>query len=210
MENKSAKYGLIGAIIAALISGIIALYIHFDTISKKEKMAAIEKQANKAKETANVTISDIFLPEINTKMKSPFFVKISNNSLNDAKNLNIKINFGEAEVFKCETEPINVFDENKTFESSIVSFHIQDLKREDYMYIYCLVSLPIFDSILITGSNLFQNEKYTYKQYKSYNGEASSGFINFFKIIGSIVVLIFVGYFTFLIIRLLNLKFNIE
>jgi len=210
MENKSAKFGLIGAIIAALITGAIALYIHFDTNSEQEKIAALEKQANKVKETANLTISDIFLPEINTKLKSPFFVKISNNSLNDAKNLNIKINFGEAEVFKCEIQPMNIFDENKTFESSIVSFHIQDLKREDKMYIYCLTSLPTFDSILITGSNLFQNETYTHKQYKSHDEEATSGFIKFFKVIGSIIIVIFLGYFTLLTLTILNRKFKIE
>jgi len=208
MENKSAKYGLIGAIIAALITGVIALYIHFDTKSEQEKITEIEKKADKSKETANLTISNIFLPEINTKLESPFFVKISNNSLKDAKNLNIKINFGEAEVFKCETQPIDVFDENQIFESSIVSFYIQDLKRKDVMYIYCLTSLPTFDSILITGSNLFQNEKYTYKQYKLHNVENNSGFITFFKVIGSIIVVVFLGYFTILILKLLNRKFK--
>jgi len=210
MENKSAKYGLIGAIIAALITGAIALYIHFDTTTEQEKIAAIEKKADKSKETANLTISNVFLLEINTKLESPFFVKISNNSLMDAKNLNIKVNFGEAEVFKCETQPINVFNKNQTFESSIISFHIQDLKRKDTMYIYCLTSLPTFDSILITGSNLFQNEKYTYKQYKIQNTKSNSGFVTFFKVIASIIVVIFLGYFTLLILTLLNKRFKIE
>lgn len=209
MEEKSAKYGLIGTIIAAIIAGAIALYIHNDTKSEQQKIAEIEKKANKSKDTANLTISNVFMPEINTKIESSFFMKISNNSLNDAKNLNVKINFGEAEIVKCETQPINIFQENQNYDSSIISFDVQSINKKDKLYVYCLTSLPIFDSILITGSNLFQNEQYTYKQYKSKEDHVNSGLTNFFQVIGGIVFVIFAGYFTIVSITLFNRKLNL-
>lgn len=209
MEEKSAKYGLIGTIIAAIIAGAIALYIHNDTKSEQQKNAEIEKKANKSKDTANVTISNVFMPEINTKIESSFFMKISNNSLNDAKNLNVKINFGEAEIVKCETQPINIFQENQNYDSSIISFDVQSINKKDKLYVYCLTSLPIFDSILITGSNLFQNEQYTYEQYKLKEDHINSGLTTFFQIIGGIVFVIFAGYFTIVSITLFNRKLNL-
>ena len=209
MENKSAKYGLIGTIIAAMIAGFIALYIHNDTKSEQQKILELEKKANKSKNTANLNISDIFLPEINTKLESAFFIKITNDSLNDAKDLNVKINFGESEILKCETQPINMFEKNQDYTNSIISFDIKSINKNDKFYVYCLTSLPVFNSILITGSNLFQNEIYTYEQYKSKNDTISSGVTIFFKIIGAILFIIFTGYFTLVAIAFLNKKINL-
>lgn len=84
-----------GTILAAIITGAIALYIHYDSKTELEKTKEIEIKADKSKDTANLTISNVYVPPINTDIESSFFVKIENNSLNDAKNLNIKINFGE-------------------------------------------------------------------------------------------------------------------
>jgi hypothetical protein len=204
VEHKTARYGLWGAIMAAVITGAVALFIHFDEKSEKEKIEKLERKADQSKNTANLTISNVYLPPINTVMDSAFFVEISNNSLNIAKDLSIKINFGEATVSKCETLPINVFKDQKEFKSSIVSFSIDKIENKDKLYIYCFLSNPIFESILITGPNLFSNKELTYANYNPIKTEAASGFITFFKVIGTIIAVVFAGYFIIVIITFFN------
>lgn len=199
-----------GTILAAIITGAIALYIHYDSKTELEKTKEIEIKADKSKDTANLTISNVYVPPINTDIESSFFVKIENNSLNDAKNLNIKINFGEAEILKCETLPINIL-KNKKFDSSIISFNIDNIPKKDNLYIYCLTSQPIFKSIHINGSNLFQNEKYTFDDYRKnmFNKNKSSGFYNFLQVVIGLLILWFGIHGAIIISTLLNRKFKL-
>ena len=196
MEQKTAHYGLWGAVLAALITGAIGLYIHYDG------------KADQSKDTANLTISNVYLTPINTSMDSVFFAEVTNNSLNVAKDLTVKLDFGEASVLKCETTPNNTFNKKETFTSSIVSFSIKQLERKDNFYIYCFISHPVFKSLLITGSNLFSNEQLNYENYRPNKASEKSGFLTFFKVIASIVSLVFIIYFVAVTINLLNKKFK--
>lgn len=210
MESKSAKYAFWGVVIAAVITGAIGLYIHLDGKAEDKKVTEAKKAAEQSKDTANLTISNVYVPPINTSIESAFFAQIQNNSLNIAKDITVKLNFGESSVSKCETLPDNKFDEHKVFNSSIVTFSAGDIKRKDSLYIYCLISHPVFDSILITGPNLFSNEVFEFDQLKPETADNGSGFVTFFKVIASIVAVIFIGYFTFIIISALNRKFKVD
>jgi len=75
--------------------------------------------------------------------------------------------------------------------------------------IYCFISHPIFKSLLITGSNLFSNEYLTYKRYRPDRSNEESGFITFFKVIASIVALVFIVYFVIVGLTLINRKLKI-
>lgn len=204
MEHKSARYGLWGAILAAALTGAVALYIHFDDKSEKERVEKLERTADQSKDAANLTISNVYLPPVNTSIDSAFFAEISNNSLNVAKNITVKINFGEATVSKCETLPLNVFEDQNTFESSIISFSVESIQTKDKFYIYCLLSHPVFESILITGPNLFSNAQLRYEKYNPVKTDDSSGYITFFKTIGSIIVAVFAVYFTIFVLTFLS------
>ncbi|PCJ33757.1 MAG: hypothetical protein COA75_14800 [Cellvibrionales bacterium] len=208
MESKSAKYTFWGAVLAAVISGAIGLYIHLDGQEEEKEIAIKNAAAEKSKDTARLTISNVYVPPINTLQQSSFFAQINNNSLNIAKDISVKINFGEASISSCETIPINAFKDDTSFETSIVSFSVGDIQIRDSFYIYCLLSSPIFESILVTGPNLFSNEKYIYKTTARGTINDNSGFIKFFKVIATIVAVIFIGYFTIAILSLLNKKFD--
>jgi len=208
METKTAQYGLIGAILAAVISGAIALYIHYDGKSEQKKIAEQEKIANQSKDTSNLTITNVYVPPVNTTMESAFYAEISNNSLNDAKDLEIKINFGEASIYKCETLPVNIFKGQEKFDNSFISFPLKLLQKKEKLHIYCFLSHPVFDSILITGSNLYSSEEFNYGMFKAEVSEDSSGFLTFFKVIATIISVIFLGYFTIVVISLLNKIFE--
>jgi hypothetical protein len=208
VASKTAKYYTFwGTIIAAVITGAIGLYIHID--EKNENIQEVikkEKTHEQPKDTAHLTISNVYLPPINTSLESSFFVEIENNSLNVAKDINVKINFGEASISMCETLPNNVFNGNEKFETSIISFSAGDIEKDDQFYVYCLISQPIFKSILVTGPNLFRNTEYKYKERINVSTSDSNGFLTFFKVISTIVALIFIGYFTIVIISILNKK----
>lgn len=208
-EQKTAHYGLWGAVLAALITGAIGLYIHYDGKSEQKKNQELEKKADQSKDTANLTISNVYLTPINTSIDSVFFAEVTNNSLNVAKNLIVKLDFGEATISKCEITPSNAINKNETFTSSIVSFSVEELERKDTFYIYCFISHPVFKSLLITGSNLFSNEQLNYKNYHPIKTDEESGFLTFFKVIASIVSLVFVIYFVIVVINFLNKKFKL-
>ena len=209
MEQKTAHYGLWGAVLAALITGAIGLYIHYDGKSEQKKIQELEKKADQSKDTANLTISNVYLPPVNTSMDSVFFAEVTNNSLNVAKDLEVKLDFGEASISGCETLPNNKFNNQETFKSSIASFSVKKLERKDSFYIYCFISHPVFKSLLITGSNLFSNERLNYENYRPIKENGESGFVTFFKVVASLVGLVFIVYFVVILITLLNKKFKV-
>ena len=209
MEHKAAKYGLWGAIVAALITGGVALYTHYDSKSEEKKLIELEKKADKSKDTANLTIRNVYLPPINTSLDSVFFAEVTNNSLNIAKDLQVKVDFGEAKIAQCETIHGNSPELNKPQDNSVLEFSIKTLERNDSFYIYCFISHPTFKSVLITGSNLFSNEYLTYEQYRPAKSNGESGFITFFKVIASIVAVVFITYFVIVGLILVNRKLRI-
>jgi hypothetical protein len=209
MEHKTAKYGLWGAIVAALITGGVALYIHYDGKSEEKKIIELEKKADKAKDTANLTIRNVYLPPINTSLDSIFFAEITNNSLNVAKDLRVKLDFGEASISQCEVIPGGLVNKSNTLKNSILEYSINELERNDSFYIYCFISHPIFKSLLITGSNLFSDEYLTYKRYRPDRSNEESGFITFFKVIASIVALVFIVNFAIVGLILINRRLKI-
>lgn len=204
MESKSAKYGLWGAVLAALITGAIALYIHYDGKSEKQKEVQEAIAADQAKETANLKVKEIYLPPINTRLDSAFFAEITNESRMDAENIEVSLNFGSASVTSCETLPVNAFTDRNTFDTSLVEFSYEKVKRKERLYVYCHLSNPAFESILITGDNLFSNVEYDRGDLVDSMTESNSSYMTFFKVIGSIVAVIFIAYFTVLLIMLVN------
>jgi hypothetical protein len=216
VESKSAKYAFWGTVFAAIITGAIGLYIHLD--GKEDKTKIIEqqriieqkKEAEQSKNTASLNISKVNMPPINTSQDSSFFVEIKNNSLNIAKDITVKINFGEASVTSCETLPKNVFQKEQNYNTSIISFPVGDIQKSDKFYVYCLISNPVFESILISGSNLFSNQVFEYKNLKREVKIESSGFLTFFKVVATIVAVIFTIYFTIATISFLNKKLNVD
>ncbi len=208
MEKKSAKYGLFGAIVAALITGAIGLYIHYDGKSEQKRILEMKQQTDESEDTARLTITDVYLPPINTSIDSVFFAEISNNSYNVAENITVKLDFGEATVSQCEILPDIEFNKDESLQRSIISFSVDRLEREDSFYIYCLISHPVFRTLLITGSNLFSNETLSFDNYKIAKSTEESGYVTFFKVIGSVVILIFVTYFVVISITMLNRKFK--
>lgn len=210
MESKSAKYGLWGAIFAALITGAIALYIHYDAkLGKQEepqKVLAVkkEKETETEKETANLEVKELYIPSINTRLDSAFYAEIANESRLDAELIEVSINFGSASVTACETLPVNVFTDSPQFETSLVVFTYSKIKRKDKLYVYCHLSNPSIDSLLITGSNLRSSVEYDRDDLHILLVEDNSSYVTFFKVSASIIAILLIAYFIVIFIMLVN------
>jgi len=205
MESKSAKYTFLGTLVAALIAASVALYIHYDGRSNKPEIS-VNKALEKTKSTANLSVSNVYLPAINTQQDSVFYAEIKNGPYNSANDLKFKLNFGTATITSCETLPINVIDQQTNFETSFVHFSYKRIEKKETIYIYCLLSTPTFESLLISGTNLYSNIEYSLSDYSNTIDDSDSSFMTFFKVIGSIVAVIFIGYFTIILIALFNRK----
>ncbi|MCG6227138.1 hypothetical protein [Vibrio furnissii] len=208
MESKSAKYGLLGAIVAALISGAIALYIHYDDKSEKQKEINEAVAADELTKTANLRIQNVYLPPVNTHLDSSFYAEIANESQLDAENIKVSINFGDASVTSCETLPHNAFVDKTKFDTSFVTFSYDKIRKKEKLHVYCLLSNPTFESLLITGNNLYSNVKFDRSDLNNISKESGSSFVTFFKVIGSGIAVIFLAYFTIAIIQLIHLQFK--
>lgn len=204
MESKSAKYGLWGTILAALITGAIALYIHYDGKSEKQNENQEILSADQKKETANLKVKEVYIPPVNTRLDSGFYAEIANESLLDAEQIEVSINFGSASVIACETLPVNVFADATTFETSFVVFSYNKVKRKEKLHLYCHLSNPSFDSLLITGQNLFSSVEYNRSDLDSSIVQDNSSYVTFFKVIASIVAAVLIAYFTVVLIMLIN------
>lgn len=210
MEGKSAFWG---TILASIITVAGSYYIYYDDKreEKKKIKAEIAKvEQEKKNSIARVSIEEIFLPSINTEMDSMLFLKLSNNSYNDAKDLNIKINFGETKVINCEIQPKPPKDIPIRF--SIYNYSLKELKKDDSLYIYCSMKTPIFDSVLITGSNLEENTKLTFNSYKIKNNKIDikkDDGITFFEFLFRAVLFVFTIYFTITSMTLISRKLKI-
>ena len=89
------KYTFWGMIIAALITVLGSYYIFYESkeVKKVEEKNKVEKIKQEIKESkANLIISKTYLPSVNTELDSIFFTQITNNSVNNAKDISIKIN----------------------------------------------------------------------------------------------------------------------
>ncbi|HDY8048866.1 TPA: hypothetical protein RQK85_004549 [Vibrio vulnificus] len=204
MESKSAKYGLWGAILAALITGAIALYIHYDAKTSKQEEAQKASAVDKEKETARLEIKELYIPPVNTRLDSVFYAEIANESKLDAEGVKISINFGSASVTACETLPMNVFGDSPQFETSVVVFTYNKIKKKEKLYVYCHLSNPSINSLLITGDNLRLSVEYDQNDLDSLLSEDSSNYVTLFKIAASVVALVLIGYFTVILILMVN------
>jgi hypothetical protein len=210
MEYKSAKIGVIGAVLAAIISGGVALYVNYQENEGKREAEKIEKAAQESKDSATITISKVYVPPVNTQIDSVFFAVLSNKSHNNARNLKVELDFASSSISACETLPENQFSNNETFKTGMVSFDVSEIRKKSKLYIYCQISEPTFNDILVTGENLYRSARYTYEDHSTGQHSNSTGFIQFFKVIGSIVALVFIIYFTIVILGLLNKAFKVD
>jgi hypothetical protein len=212
MDTKAAIFTCIGAIVASAITAGVMYYNNERTLQTKiheaeKQRLELRKQAVENKKLAKVVISNTYVPRINTNIDSVFYTEISNESENTSNSTLITVNFGGTEIRACETLPLNHVKTESIKNGSVLILDSLKLLPNDKLYIYCQTSSPMFESVTVSGENLAYRVSKNFESMKIKPAVKSGGsYATFFKVIGCIVALIFIGYFTLAGISICNKK----
>jgi len=199
--HKYATWGVWATVIAAVIGGAITLYTHFDSKGLKVEQIPSQTQTTDTKESASVTIAKIQLTPVDFDIPSSFYIEIENSYLRVAKDINVLIDFGEAKIEKCSVKPDDKSNITINGDEYILKLKAKELLKNESLYVNCLISLPAFKKILVTGGNISIDKELTYASYKSQlEEEPTSGWSNFFSFLAAI----FCIYIFLVIIRGIN------
>ncbi|PTP10071.1 hypothetical protein [Vibrio splendidus] len=202
MDTKSAIYTCLGAIFASAITAGVMYYNNERTLEAKigeaeKQRVELRKQVVDNKKLAKILISNTYVPRINTNIDSVFYTEISNESENTSNNTLLTINFGGTEIRACETLPLNHIKPESIKNGSVLNIENLKLLSNEKLYVYCQTSSPIFESITVSGENLAYRVSQNFASMKLKTVPKSGNpYGTFFKVIGCIVALIFIGYFT--------------
>lgn len=103
-----------------------------------------------------ILISSLHVSEIAMDIPAAFELGIQVGGRTDlpAREVNIILNFGRAEIEACDYAPkrsaASVISEDKSHHQ----IQIEELRQEEKFYVRCLISSPVFDQIIVTGSNI--------------------------------------------------------
>lgn len=149
--------------------------------------------------TENIVISKIELCPISSKLPAYFLLEFKNEGTKTLKDLTFIIDLGKAEYKQLEFLGPN----NSTFiidstKKNIIYVKIPVVRENETYILYTLLSIPVFKSILINGSNLVFAKEYSYEDYLTSEVDKTSiidGFLIFLIIIVSIILIVLTFYF---------------
>jgi len=193
---------IIATIIAAVITAGVSLFIYFD--KKKEGLKVVETK-NVQKQTKgedgkplpspSLNFAEVFVTPIDTNIPSSFYAEISNSGTESAKDFFVKIDFGESTPEKCEWVPPEIARLSSGTNSSIQSWNVSELMKNQSIYIVCSTNSPFFKSITVGGGNVEYDKQLTYTSYKEQReGESTSFYERLFKFILGALAGIFLFY----------------
>jgi len=212
MDTKAAIFTCIGAIVASAITAGVMYYNNERTLQTKiheaeKQRVELRKQVVENKKLAKILISNTYVPRINTNIDSIFYTEISNESENPSNNMLLTINFGGTEIRACETLPFNYVKPESIKNSSVLNLENFKLLSNEKLYVYCQTSSPMFESIKVSGDNLAYRVSKDFESMRIKTvAKAGNSYATFFKVIGCIVALIFIGFFTLAGIAFSNKK----
>lgn len=207
MEAKSAKYGLIGAIVAALIAGAVTLFVHFDRGSDGSRLVesvAAEEKENKREPRIVVNILDTFITPVAFEGPAYFYSEIRATGDQAVTDILLSFDFGKASATNCEVKPQSIIDTSE----GLLRVKVSQLNRYESVYIACNLTLPTFNQILVTGGNLSSESKLTYEDYNlEAEGKETPVFLIFmFMFVG----LPFSVYLMLVVMKLINKWLNLS
>jgi len=204
MESKSAKYGLIGAIVAALIAGGVTLFIHFDKSPNGSRLieaSASEKKEKKQEPRIVASIIDTFITPVAFEGPAYFYTEIKASGDQAINNMLVSLDFGKASATSCEFKPKSILATDKTDEG-LIRVNVSQLNKYESIYIACNLTLPTFSQILVAGGDLTSENKLTYDSYNQVaEGKDTPVFLIFMFIF---VGLPFSVYLMIVLMRLIN------
>jgi hypothetical protein len=186
-SHKYAKYGIWATIVAALVGGGISLYTHFDSKGLKVEQIQSKEESKNQTQTSSVKIKDIHVTPVDFDIPSSFYLEIENGKHLKATDVSVLVDFGEAKIDKCSIKPNDQSNIKQNGDEYILKVKVNELLKNESIYINCLTSIPAFKKVLISGGNIGIDQELTYTSYKKQlEAEPSSGWYNFFSFLGGL------------------------
>ena len=170
MSKKWTRRGVIASIIGTILTCAISLWVYLnDSNIAKPYVANHETSTKDRQDTQTVSIASIYVSKVPMDIPSVFELTIQVGSIHNvmAKELVISLDFGRATVDTCDYIP-NLSTTNITNDdNNRRRLEIAELGSKEKLYIRCLISLPIFEQVLISGENISHNVSLSYKEFQN-------------------------------------------
>lgn len=170
------------------------------TMTKNEP--AEKKEDNVEKEKADsgtelLVVNKLELCPISSKIPSYLYIELKNNGTKRLKNVSVTIDLGRAE-YKYIDFSRNNFAKIDTTRANEIIVTYSEMAQNDSKSIYCLLSLPVFNSIKLNGENLKFASEYTYKDLMKIDEPKpteSNGFYIFLQFLMAGILIVFAVFF---------------
>ena len=141
-----------------------------------------------------VKVKKAFLSPVHLSIPAYFFIEFTGASFDEKpENFKILFDFGIASVEECGVSPKSQVSWIGGSDPSFRTLQVSTIENSQSVYVACLISVPIFPKVLVTGGNLTYQTKFNSKKSDD-EGEW------FWPFLGkSIVVAIVLGVFSLLL-----------
>ena len=186
---------------------------NIEPVRTKTTEKGIDGNQEKPTGTENLVISRIDLSSRDFNIPSYFYFEVTNKGTRTIQELNITVDLGKSKYQEFDySKKIHSKIITDSTDKSFVKIICSEIKENETIEFYALTSAPIFKNIIFNASNMKFDKKYTYDDYLTSEKDGVlnvGGFYTFFRILLSLLIVVFAIYFTILTIIYLNKVFKI-
>lgn len=173
-----------------------------------------EKEKLKKTGHAEIEIKNVQLSPIDFELPNYFYFELHNSGSIAAENIQLTVDLGKANLSQYEIRsPSNHKIVSGGSNTNIIKVVFDSINSDESIYIYTLLTIPIFKKVVITSDNIPSTLSYTIEDFKGAENPTnffSGGLITFLRIVIGGVILVFIIYAVVVIIMKLNRVFKIE
>lgn len=170
MNELWSRRNVIATIVVGLLTCAVTLALYFYDNRKQEIGSKTTGTSDSSKTSLpSVSISSIHISNVAMDVPAVFElgIEVDGYSRLPAQDINVTLDFGRAEVQECGYTPKgsvrNFIDEDKSYRR----LEVAQLRKEETLYIRCLISTPEFKKVAIEGRNINRGRSIDFAQYKA-------------------------------------------
>ena len=174
MSERWSRRNVIATIVVGLLGCIVTLVVTLvvypNNDQEKEIGTPITKSSESPKEAPpTVSITSIYVSDVAMDIPAVFEigVEIGGFSNQPARNFNVMLDFGRAEVQVCGFTPKHAIKTIVNDDRNYRRLEITELRKNESLYIRCLISSPEFKKVVIEGGNIYRTRSIDFSEYQA-------------------------------------------
>lgn len=170
MSEIWSRRNVIATILVGILScAVTAAFYIFDNRNQEIGTETVETSASSETSLPSVSIDLIHLSEVamNVPAVLEIGIKVGGNTTLAARNINVSLDFGRAEVQDCGYSPMEAVSKFVHDDKSYRRLEVAELRQEEILYIRCLISTPMFKKIVVEGENISHGRSITFEEYRN-------------------------------------------